>query len=97
MILLKGKDIVYVYHNQIDAIGDNSSTENEVFKASQEAIDEINTLTARLINSANISRVIITADHGYIYKRGNLDDSSKVDLDTLDAFYKNRRFFFFFN
>lgn len=90
--LLKGKDIVYVYHNQIDAIGDNSSTENEVFKASQEAIDEINTLTARLINSANISRVIITADHGYIYKRGNLDDSSKVDLDTLDAFYKNRRF-----
>ena len=90
--LLKGKDIVYVYHNQIDAIGDNSSTENEVFKASQEAIDEINTLTTRLINSANISRVIITADHGYIYKRGSLDDSSKVDLDTMDAFYKNRRF-----
>jgi len=90
--LIKGKDVIYVYHNQIDAIGDNSSTENEVFKASQEAIDEINELTSRLINSANVSRVIVTADHGYIYKRGNLEDNNKVNLDTLDAFYKNRRF-----
>ena len=90
--LIKGKDLIYVYHNQIDAIGDNSSTENEVFKASQEAINEIIAFTKNLINSANISRVIITADHGYIYKRGNLEDSSKVDLDTIDAFYKNRRF-----
>ena len=81
-----------IYHNQIDAIGDNAATENEVFAASQEAIDEITKLTTRLIDGANFTRVIITADHGYIYKKGSLDDSSKVDLDTISAFYKNRRF-----
>ena len=90
--LTKGKNLVYIYHNQIDARGDNASTENEVFAASQEAIDEITKLTARLIDGANYTRVIITADHGYIYKKGSLDDSSKVDLDTVSAFYKNRRF-----
>ena len=90
--LTKGKNLVYIYHNQIDAIGDNAATENEVFAASQEAIDEITKLTTRLIDGANFTRVIITADHGYIYKKGSLDDSSKVDLDTISAFYKNRRF-----
>ena len=90
--LTKGKNLIYIYHNQIDARGDNASTENEVFAASQEAIDEITKLTTRLIDGANFSRVIITADHGYIYKKGSLDDSSKLDLDTVSAFYKNRRF-----
>ena len=90
--LSKGKDLVYIYHNQIDAIGDNSSTENEVFKASQEAIDEIVTLVTRLIDSANIVRLVITADHGYIYKRDKLEESSKVNLDNIPAFYKSKRF-----
>ena len=90
--LTKGKNLIYIYHNQIDARGDNATTENEVFAASQEAIDEITKLTTRLIDGANFSRVIITADHGYIYKKGSLDDSSKLDLDTVSAFYKNRRF-----
>ena len=90
--LTKGKTLVYIYHDQIDARGDNAPTENEVFAASQEAIDEINKLTARLIDSANFTRVIITADHGYIYKRGSLDDSDKVNLETIPAIYTKRRF-----
>ena len=90
--LTKGKNLIYIYHNQIDARGDNDPTENEVFAASQEAIDEITKLTTKLIDGANFTRVIITADHGYIYKRGSLDDSDKVDLETISAFYKNRRF-----
>ena len=90
--LTKGKNLVYIYHDQIDARGDNAPTENEVFAASQEAIDEITKLTARLIDSGNFTRVIITADHGYIYKRGSLDDSDKVNLETILALYTKRRF-----
>ena len=90
--LTKGINLVYIYHNQIDARGDNASTENEVIAASQEALDEITKLTTRLIDSANFTRVIITADHGYIYKKGSLEDSDKLNLETISAFYKNRRF-----
>lgn len=90
--LTKGINLVYIYHDQIDARGDNAPTENEVFDASQEAIDEITKLTTRLIDSANFTRIIITADHGYIYKKGSLNDSNKVNLESISAFYKNRRF-----
>jgi len=90
--LTKGKNLVYIYHDQIDARGDNAPTENEVFAASQEAIEEITKLTTRLIDSANFTRVIITADHGYIYKRGSLEDSDKVNLETIPALYTKRRF-----
>ena len=90
--ILKGKDLVYIYHNQIDARGDNSYTENEVFNASQEAIDEILALVTKLTNSANFVNYVITADHGYIYKRDKLQESDKVNLDKIHSFYKNKRF-----
>ena len=39
--IFTGKQVVYVYHNQIDARGDNPNTEDEVFVACEEAISEI--------------------------------------------------------
>ena len=73
-----GQDVVYVYHNQIDARGDKANTENEVFAACEEAIDEIFALIKRLTASANTIHYIITADHGFIYKRDKLHESDKI-------------------
>ncbi len=39
--LVSGKEVVYVYHNTIDAIGDKAATENKVFEACEDAIMEI--------------------------------------------------------
>lgn len=41
--LLQNRNIVYVYHNQVDARGDKPASENEVFNACKEAISEIMT------------------------------------------------------
>ena len=73
-----GQDVVYVYHNQIDARGDKASTENEVFAACEEAVDEIFNLIKRLAVSANTIRYIVTADHGFLYKRDKLQESDKI-------------------
>lgn len=73
-----GQDVVYVYHNQIDARGDKASTENEVFAACEEAVDEIFNLIKRLTVSANTIRYIVTADHGFLYKRDKLQESDKI-------------------
>jgi len=72
------QEVVYVFHNQIDARGDKLITENEVFVACEEAINEICWLIRRLTTSANTSRFIVTADHGFIYKRDKLDESDKI-------------------
>lgn len=76
--IFTGQKVVYIYHNQIDARGDKAVTQNEVFAACEEAIDEIRWLIRRLTTCANVSRFIVTADHGFIYKRDRLTESDKI-------------------
>lgn len=77
--IFTGQDFVYVYHNQIDARGDKAPTENEVFNACEEAVNEIFTLIKRLNSVANIYHFIVTADHGFLYKRDKVFESDKID------------------
>lgn len=74
-----GQEVVYVYHDQIDARGDKYKTENEVFIACEEAVDEIARLIRRLTTSANTVHFIVTSDHGFIYKRDKLTGSDKIN------------------
>lgn len=90
--VLTGMDVVYVYHNQIDARGDKSNTENEVFTACEEAIEEIFALIKRLSVSANTYHFIVTADHGFIYKRDKLQESDKIENAAGKSAFVNRRF-----
>ena len=76
--IFTGQDVVYIYHNQIDARGDKANTENEVFIACEEAVEEVFALTKRLTTSANTVHFIVTADHGFIYKRDKLNESDKI-------------------
>ena len=90
--VLTGMDVVYVYHNQIDARGDKPNTENEVFTACEEAIEEIFALIKRLSVSANTYHFIVTADHGFIYKRDKLQESDKIINAAGKSAFVNRRF-----
>lgn len=87
-----GKQVVYVYHNQIDARGDKPNTEDEVFVACQEAIAEITDLIRRISTSANTYRFIVTADHGFIYKRDKIAESDKIEGIKGKTSFINRRF-----
>jgi len=87
-----GMDVVYVYHNQIDARGDKANTENEVFTACGEAIEEIYALIKRLSVNANTYHFIVTADHGFLYKRDKLGESDKIGGVANNRSFVNRRF-----
>ena len=76
--IFTGQDVVYVYHNQIDARGDAAKTENEVFTACEEAIKEIHDLIRRISSLANTHHFYVTADHGFIYKRDKLEAYDKI-------------------
>ena len=73
-----GKELVYVYHNQIDARGDKASSEDEVFAACEEAVNEIHALMRKLSSTANTQHFIITADHGFLYRRSLLTAGDKI-------------------
>ena len=70
--LLQKKNIVYIYHNQIDARGDKAASENEVFNACAEAVKEIHKLVRKLTMTVSAAKFFITADHGFLYKRDRL-------------------------
>lgn len=90
--LMTGKELIYIYHNQIDARGDHAATEQEVFLAAEESIREIMNLIQKLTVDKSITNYIVTADHGFIYKRYKLDESDKVNLPKQADAFVNKRF-----
>ncbi|MCK9226050.1 MAG: BREX-1 system phosphatase PglZ type A, partial [Candidatus Muirbacterium halophilum] len=80
---IKNHHIIYVYHNKIDRVGDKSESENNVFNAVEETLNDIKILVKNLFN-ANANNVIITADHGFLHQ--NLVDESDYisDFDYLN-------------
>jgi uncharacterized protein (TIGR02687 family) len=77
---VKDAQVVYIYHDEIDAIGDKAVTENQTFQACRDAINELNNLISRIINRLNGSRVVVTADHGFLYKMTDVVDTDKTSL-----------------
>ncbi|MEJ1730964.1 PglZ domain-containing protein, partial [Escherichia coli] len=72
--------------------GDNKTTENEVFFAANESIQEIIKLVQKLTMDRTITSYFITADHGFIYKRDKLDESDKLPLKKRSDILLNKRF-----
>ena len=82
---VRDAEVVYIYHDEIDAIGDKQATENQTFEAARDAIDEIKQLVSRIINRLNGSRVLVTADHGFLFKMTDVTDSDKTALKSKPA------------
>ena len=90
--MLQDKDVVYIYQNQIDDRGESKKSENEVFNACQEAIDEIQKLIRKLTGYVSATRFLITADHGFIYKRDRLQEYDKISMDKAQISLVNKRY-----
>ena len=76
--IFKGQSIVYIYHDVIDETGDNAKSEHKVFLECKTAINDIKGLIKDLTNSVSASNIIVTADHGFLYKRELLVDFDKI-------------------
>ncbi|MBM6867289.1 BREX-1 system phosphatase PglZ type A [Collinsella tanakaei] len=72
---LAGIPLLYVFHDRIDAVGDDRTTERRAFEAVEDAFKELDRIVAKLLRDG-FSRVFVTADHGFLYQ----DDSAFFDL-----------------
>ena len=71
--LFSGKKVVYIYHNVVDIAGEHD--ENNVFDACEKAISQIELLVKDLHTTFSGVNCYITADHGFFYKRGKVEDN----------------------
>lgn len=83
--LVQGKEVVYIYHNTIDALGDKLATETKVFEACRDAISELNAIVKIIVNDLSGINVLITADHGFLYTYKPLEESQKISRQTFNG------------
>ena len=73
---VKDNRVVYIYHNTVDAVGDDGKTEGHTFEAVRRAIDELAALVGYIINNLNGHHIVVTADHGFMFT-----ETARVETD----------------
>jgi uncharacterized protein (TIGR02687 family) len=73
---VKDKRVVYIYHDTIDALGDDSKTEGKTFEAVRTAINELVALVGYIVNNLNGHHILVTADHGFLFT-----ETARVETD----------------
>ncbi|EIC0883906.1 BREX-1 system phosphatase PglZ type A [Salmonella enterica subsp. enterica serovar Derby] len=92
--LIRDYEVVYIWHNTIDAMGDSASTEEKTFEACRNAVVELKDLVTRVINRLHGTRIIVTADHGFLFQQQPLSGQDKTTLQIKpDNTNKNHKRF----
>lgn len=81
----KDKELVYLYHDLIDATGDHQASEKDTFKACDEAVRELRNLVRTILNESLTNTVYITADHGFMYTYKSLQEFDKVSKEHIGS------------
>jgi uncharacterized protein (TIGR02687 family) len=91
--LVRDHDVVYIYHNRIDSTGDKKESEDHVFEAVEETLQELIALITTL-TAANATNLLVTTDHGFIYQHSVLDESEFLGQEVTGSqvLFQHRRF-----
>jgi uncharacterized protein (TIGR02687 family) len=82
---IKPYRVVYIYHNQVDAVGDSAQTEDHTFAAVRTAINELGALVNKVINSLNGNYLLLTADHGFLFQESPPAQTEKNAISAKPA------------
>ena len=88
----KAHDIIYIYHNEIDATGDKAASEHKVFDAVDDSFVTIEKLIKQIAN-VNGTNILITSDHGFLYQDTPTEESEFCTVEKPEHVKRfNRRF-----
>lgn len=84
--------VVYVCHDVIDARGDKTASEDRTFLAVEETVQELVKFVKSLHATYNVAKVLITADHGFLYNDRRIEDKDKESSPNGKAIQNHNRF-----
>ena len=79
--LIKGMKLVYIYHNEIDSRGHIS--EKQIFDSCEDTIANLCNLVSVINYLRASAKIIITADHGFLYNYKPLEESDKFTKSNI--------------
>jgi uncharacterized protein (TIGR02687 family) len=92
--LMRDHDVIYIFHNQIDKVGDAASTEGQTFDAVEKAFLDLDLIIKKVAN-INGSNMLLTADHGFLFQQDEVGEGDMVPPPAADELlYRSRRFAF---
>ena len=86
-------DIVYVYHDVIDATGDKKASERRTFDAVEDSVEELKKFVKLLHASYNVAKVYITADHGFLYNDEEIKEKDKENIAESTTINTHNRYY----
>jgi len=90
--LMRDHEVIYIFHNHIDKVGDSASTEAKTFDAVEEAFRELELIMKKVAN-INGSNMLLTADHGFLFQQEEVSAGDMTPLPAADEWtYRARRF-----
>lgn len=90
--LMREHDVIYIYHNVIDKVGDSSSTEAKTVDAMEQAFEELLQIVKKVVN-INANNMLLVADHGFLFQQDAVDASDDAAFPAAAHWgYRNRRF-----
>lgn len=85
-------EVIYIYHNEIDATGDKMASESRVFDAVESSLNTLERLIKQIANF-NGTNIFVTSDHGFLYQNSATKESEFCSVaKPKDAKRVNRRF-----
>ncbi len=90
--LMRDHDVIYVYHNAIDHVGDKRDTEAQTTEAVAKAFVELTAIIRKVAN-VNGTNMLLTADHGFLFQQDPVNEGDTLYLPPAEAWtMKGRRF-----
>ena len=90
--LTREHDVVFIYHDVIDAVGDKRDTEHKTCEAVAKALDEIIRILKKGA-AVNANHFLVTADHGFLYQHEPVAESDFLEISAPDGALRfDRRF-----
>ena len=91
--LFRDNQVVYVYHNQIDMIGDKRESEDHTVEAAASTLDDLVDYI-KLLRNANFTKILVTSDHGFLYRYQRIDEADLTGAEIMgkEIYLKKRRF-----
>jgi uncharacterized protein (TIGR02687 family) len=90
--LTRDHDLIVIYHNRIDRIGDKRESEADTCQAVEHTFDDLEQIL-RKIASLKGSQAVITADHGFLFQQEPVDANDRAQFPpATELSFKNRRF-----
>lgn len=85
------RPLVYIFHDTIDDAG-HSQSPFDVIYACRKAIEQLKVLVKRLHATWNVTNVLLTADHGFLYNDMKFEDKDKHSI-MESAIEKKTRYY----